>query len=361
MPHQTVSFGLLGYGLFGKHHANAISSTPGARLAAIAVKSEASQQAAREDYPEAHVCGDWRELIARDDVEMVDVVVPNRMHYEVTKAALEAGKHVLLEKPMAIELAHCDALVALAAEKQRVLAVNHELRLSSLWAGVKRLIDDGAIGRPLHALVELSRFPYRQGADGWRYDAARVGSWILEEPIHFFDLARWYLSAAGEPESLYARANSRDPSRPQLFDNFSAIVNFPGGAYAVVSQTLAAFGHHVTAKITGSDGAIWAHWSAADARSEAPTFGLRWGLGDAIHEVSFDKSTGELLELADQIAAMVRCVRDGAPPPCSGSDGRRSTLLCLAAEQSVKVEAPVDLHEFARTTGILPVDINESG
>ena len=347
MPNETVNFGLLGYGLFGKHHAHAISSTPGACLTAIAVKSEASQRAAREDHPQADVSGDWRELIARDDVEVVDVVVPNLMHYEVAKAALEAGKHVLLEKPMAVELAHCDELVALAAEKQRVLAVNHELRLSSLWAGVKRLIDEGAVGRPLHALVELSRFPYRQGADGWRYDTARVGSWILEEPIHFFDLARWYLSAAGEPQSLYARANSRDPSRPQLFDNFSAIVNFPGGAYAVVSQTLAAFEHHVTAKITGSDGAIWAHWSAADARSDRPTFALRWGLGDDIHEVSFERSTGELLELADQIAAMVRSVRDGAPPPCSGNDGRWSTLLCLAAEASVATAAPVDLAKFA--------------
>ena len=89
MPNKTINFGLLGYGLFGKHHANAISSTKGARLAAIAVKSEASRQAAREDHPQADVCGDWRELIARDDVDVVDVVVPNRMHYEVTKAALD--------------------------------------------------------------------------------------------------------------------------------------------------------------------------------------------------------------------------------------------------------------------------------
>lgn len=346
MPDETVNFGLLGYGLFGKHHANAISNTEGARLTAIAVKSPASQQAARDDHPQADICGDWRELIARDDVDMVDVVVPNRMHYEVTKAALEAGKHVLLEKPMAVELAHCDELVSLAAKKQRVLAVNHELRLSSLWAGVKRLIDEGAIGRPLHALIELSRFPYRQGAEGWRYDADRVGSWILEEPIHFFDLARWYLSAAGEPQSVYARGNSRDPSRPKLFDNFSAIVNFPGGAYAVVSQTLAAFEHHASAKITGSDGTIWAHWSAADARSERPTFGLRYGLGEDIREVKFDKSTGELLELADQIAAMVRSVRHGDAPPCSSVDGRHSTLLCLAAEQSVESGAPVDLGSF---------------
>ena len=82
------------------------------------------------------------------------------------------------------------------------------------------------------------------------------------------------------------------------------MVNFGGDAYAVVSQTLAAFGHHQTAKITGTEGAIRAHWSGADARSDKPTFGLGYGLGDEVQELTFDKPTGELLELADEIAAI---------------------------------------------------------
>ena len=124
----------------------------------------------------------------------------------------------------------------------------------------------------------------------------------MEEPIHFFDLARWYLSDGGEPVSVYGRANSRHADHPELRDNFSAVVNHAGGVYAVISQNLAAFEHHVTAKIAGTNGTIWAHWSAADARSDRPTFALRYGLGDDIHEVLFDRPTGELLELADQIA-----------------------------------------------------------
>jgi myo-inositol 2-dehydrogenase/D-chiro-inositol 1-dehydrogenase len=175
-----------------------------------------------------------------------------------------------------------------------------------------------------------------------------VGNWILEEPIHFFDLARWYLSACGEPESVYARASARRADHPELQDNFTAIVNVPGGAYAVVSQTLAAFGHHVTAKITGTSGAIWAWWSAADARSDKPQFGLRWGLADRVQELHFDKPTGELLELADQIAAMTRAVRDGAPVPCTAQDGRWSTLLCLAAQRSVETSCIVPIEEYIR-------------
>lgn len=342
---DSVRFGLIGYGLFGAHHANAIASCDDAELTAIAVRSEASQAAAREAHESANVYGDYRQLLARDDIDVVSVVAPNKMHHEVGTAVLASGKHLLLEKPMALQLSHCDELVALAESKSLVLAIGHELRLSSLWGGAKQLIDEGAIGEPLHVLIELSRFPYRQGSEGWRYDIDRVGSWILEEPIHFFDLARWYLSGRGEPVSVYARANSRHSDNPKLLDNFSAIVNFDG-AYAVISQTLAAFGHHQTAKITGTKGTIWAWWSAADARSDKATFGLRYGLGDEVTELEFDKPTGELLELADEVAAMAKCVREGTTPPCSGNDGRWSTLLCLAAERAVDSDTPISIGEF---------------
>jgi myo-inositol 2-dehydrogenase/D-chiro-inositol 1-dehydrogenase len=343
---SKVRFGLIGYGLFGAHHARAIEKCAAAELVAVAVRSETKQGAARAAHPNSAIVGEYRRLIERSDIDVISVVAPNALHYEIAKAVLESGKHLLLEKPMALRVEHCDELIALAEANKLVLAVGHELRLSSLWGGVKQLIDAGAIGDPLHVLIELSRFPYRQGSDGWRYDLDRVGSWILEEPIHFFDLARWYLSSRGEPRSVYARANSRHPDNPKLLDNFSAIVNFDG-AYAVVSQTLAAFGHHQTGKITGTEGTIWAWWSAADARSEKPTFGLRYGLGDAVTEMTFDKPTGELLELADEVAAVARCVREGTQPPCTGTDGRWSTLLCLAAEQAVESELPVSIKEFA--------------
>jgi myo-inositol 2-dehydrogenase/D-chiro-inositol 1-dehydrogenase len=342
---NDVNFGLIGYGLFGAHHATAIAEALGANLKAIAVPSEQSRQAAREAHPNAEIYGDYGQLLSRDDIEAVSVVVPNRLHHEVGLAVLRSGKHLLLEKPMALDVAHCDEMIEAAAAHHRVLAVGHELRLSSLWGGVHRLIRRGVIGQPLHVLIELSRFPYRQGSDGWRYDLDRVGSWVLEEPIHFFDLARWYLESVGEPVSVYARANARDAQRPELMDNFSAVVNFPNRAYAVISQTLSAFGHHQTAKIAGTEGTIWAWWSAADARSDKPTFGLRYGLGDKVDELTFDRPTGELLELADEVAAMVACVRGHEEPPCRGEDGRWSTLLCLAAERSVRDEAIVELEK----------------
>jgi len=344
---DPLRFGLIGFGARGKCHAGAIAKTSGAALAAISAPSEASVAAARESHPHAEVVADYRQLLARDDVEIVDIVVPSYLHHEITSAALTAGKHVLLEKPMALSLAECDDLIRLAREQNRILAVGHELRLSSLWGKVKELIVGGFVGDPLYVLVELSRRPYRQGASGWRYDIERVGSWILEEPIHFFDLARWYLSSAGDPQTVYAKSNSRQAGHPELKDNFSAIVSFSGGAYAVISQTLAAFEHHQTVKVTGTKGALWASWSGTMDRTLHPSFSLRTFDGENVSDVKIDKVTGEVFELEDQMAMLVRAVRGDGPLSCGAEDGRWSVAMCLAAQESVDRGEPVAINRGA--------------
>jgi myo-inositol 2-dehydrogenase/D-chiro-inositol 1-dehydrogenase len=242
---------------------------------------------------------------------------------------------------MALSLRECDELIALAREHGRIFAVGHELRLSSLWGKVKELIAAGFVGQPQYVLIELSRRPYRLGSENWRYDIHRVGSWILEEPIHFFDLARWYLSDMGEPQSVYATATSRQPGHAELKDNFTAIVHFPHGAYAVVSQTLAAFEHHQTVKVTGATGALWASWSGAMDRTLHPTFSLRAFDGEKVQQIPIDKITGEVFELEDQMAMLVRAIHDGSQLSCTSADGRWSVAMCLAAQQSVETGRPV--------------------
>jgi myo-inositol 2-dehydrogenase/D-chiro-inositol 1-dehydrogenase len=345
---KSVRFGLIGYGAWGSHHARAIAQTAEAELTAIAAQSAATCEAARTAHPNAAVYDDYRALLARADLDVVDVVLPSHLHYEGSRAVLEAGKHLLLEKPMALELAHCDALIDLARGRGKKLAIGHELRLSSLWGKVKEMVAGGAVGEPLYVLVELWRRPYRQGAQGWRYDLSRVGSWILEEPIHFFDLARWYLASAGDPRTVYACANSRQPGHPELQDNFSAILMFPGGAYAVISQTLSAFEHHQTVKLTGTRGALWARWNGALDRDFHPTFGLKYYDGNQVTDIPLDKITGEVYELEDEIAMLVRAVRDGGPVAADGTDGRWSVALCLAAQESVTCGQVVDLMEFLK-------------
>jgi myo-inositol 2-dehydrogenase/D-chiro-inositol 1-dehydrogenase len=339
----AVRFGLIGFGAWGGHHARAIAKTPGAELVAIAARSEQTCAAAREQMPFAKVYSDYRQLIAKEQLDVVDVVLPSYLHAEVATAVLESGRHLFMEKPMTLTVADCDALIRLAKSKNRLLAIGHELRLSSLWGTVKTMIDAGAVGEPLYVLIELWRRPYRLGADGWRYDISRVGNWVLEEPIHFFDLARWYLSSRGDPVSVYARANSRQPDHPELQDNFSAFVNFRGGAYAVISQTLAAFEHHQVAKVTGTTGSLWATWGGAMDRTLHPTQSLKHQTGETVIDVPLTKISGEVFELEDEVAMVVAAVRDGKPLTCTGEDGRWAVALCNAAQKSVDSGAIIPL------------------
>ena len=116
-----MRFGLIGFGAWGKQHAQAISGLPGLKLAAIACNSEASARAAVAAYPAARVTQNWRELLADPGIATIDVVVPNHLHAEIGIAALRAGKDVLLEKPMATTAADCDALLAAERESGRLV------------------------------------------------------------------------------------------------------------------------------------------------------------------------------------------------------------------------------------------------
>jgi myo-inositol 2-dehydrogenase/D-chiro-inositol 1-dehydrogenase len=336
-----IRCGLIGYGAWGSHHARVIAAHPGARLTAIAARSDATRARAGQDYPACHIHADYRGLLARDDLDAVAVVLPSDQHFEAARAVLESGRHLLLEKPMCLSVGECDALNALARAGRRVLAVGHEMRLSALWGKARELIAADALGDPRYLLMELWRRPYRLGADGWRYDLPRVGSWVLEEPIHFFDLARWYLEGRAEPVSVYARASARSAERPGLHDNFSALVEFTGGRFVVVSQCLGGWEHHQTVKVSGTDGALWATWSGATDRTFEPTFALRVQRGAAPEDVPLARSAGEVFELADQFARFVAAIETGAPPAASGADGAWAVRMCLAAEESLRVGKPV--------------------
>lgn len=333
---RKVRFGLVGCGAWGSHHARAIRECPRAELVAVADCDDEARRQIRASHLDAIVLTDFHELLAIPGIDVVDVVLPNHLHHEAGRAALEAGKHLLMEKPMALTIADCDDLIERARAQKLVLSVAHQFRFSSLWGRVKEFLDAGGIGDASYVNIDLWRNPYRRGWDGWRYDIDRVGNWILEEPIHFFDLTRWYLSRCGDPVSIYARGNARQAGAPGLHDNCSAIMSFPDGRFAVVSQTLGACEHHLAVKITGERGALWANWGGAMDRTWNPTYSLRHFDGQIFRDVPIDRPTGEVFELADLIADVASAVGDNRTPRVTGEDGRWAVMMCLKAQESVE-------------------------
>lgn len=330
-----MRFGLIGYGLWGRHHAEAIVKAEGAELAAIACAGAESAAAARERFPDIRICTGYRELLALDDIDAVDVVVPNDLHAEIGVAALEAGKDVLLEKPMALSVEECDRLIAAAARHDRVLSIGHEFRLSTQWGAVNDIVRGGGIGEPLYANVSLFRFPYRPGSGSWRYAPGRVGSWILEEPVHFFDSLMWYFEGRGDPVSLLALGNDKGRA-DGMSDNFTTVMRWPGRLYAVVTQTLAGFEHHHVMEITGTEGSIRTWWSGAMDRTRSATFELKVQRRGATEcETVPLAESGELFELEEQLQAIVGSFRERRPI-VSGAEARKRILVCLEAERSLR-------------------------
>lgn len=338
-----MRFGLIGYGLWGVHHARAIEKAPGAELSGIACNSRETVEKARKDFPDVPVYLGYEDLLSEQSIEAVDIVVPNHLHTEIGTAALQAGKDVLLEKPMALSLTDCDRLINAARRHDRVLTIGHEFRISTQWGRLKTIIDEGLIGDPLYALVSLFRHPYRPGSQGWRYTADKVGSWTLEEPIHFFDSLMWYFEKWGDPTHISARGSSKARVHG-MYDNFSAFIKWPGQLYGIVTQTLGGFEHHQVMEIVGTEGSVRTWWSGTMDRTREPAFELKVQTrGQEKCECLDLPPSGELFELEEELCRVVEAFRE-RKPIVSAEEARKRVLICIEAERSLEEDREVTLN-----------------
>jgi myo-inositol 2-dehydrogenase/D-chiro-inositol 1-dehydrogenase len=218
-----MRIGLVGYGAWGRMHAGTIGRIAELSLGGVVCGGDASAEEAARDLPGVPIHRTLEALLADPGIELVDVVVPNHLHAGMAVKALEAGKHVLLEKPMATTLADAERVVAAAGRSDRYLGIGLELHVSRQWAKVRELIGQGALGRMRFANLMLFRRPFRGGSGNWRRTRATVGSWILEEPIHYIDLLLWYFRERGLPVEVSA-SGVASPAGPGMFDAFTATI-----------------------------------------------------------------------------------------------------------------------------------------
>jgi predicted dehydrogenase len=204
MDPQRLRVGLIGYGYAGKtFHAPLVAAVPSLELAAVA-SSDASKVHA--DWPGMTVCSSPAELIARDDIDLVVIATPNDTHHPLARAALLAGRHVVVDKPFTVALDDARELGALAGQQGRVLSVFHNRRWDGDFLTLRRLLADGALGRVVEMDSRHDR--YRpQVRQRWREGAGPgAGLWFDLGP-HLVDQA---LQLFGSPRAI---ALARDATR----------------------------------------------------------------------------------------------------------------------------------------------------
>jgi myo-inositol 2-dehydrogenase/D-chiro-inositol 1-dehydrogenase len=320
---------LIGAGRWAEVHRQALAEL-GVDLSGVLVASEGSRQRVEHEW-DVPVTTELQEFL-NWPCDAVMVVSPNYLHSAHGVAALEAGKHVLVEKPLATTLEDCDRLLGAAARSGKVLAVGLEMRVFSLFAAIKAVLDRGEIGRPLHLKLDLWRRPYRAGAGGWKSDPSKLGSSVLEEPIHYLDLARWYL---GEPTALQAWASSR-PGREELWENLDVRLEFEGGASALVTRSIAAFEHHVGLELVAEDGALRASWDGRMDVDPEPAAALTLHSERGTEIIEVPQHTGHAFDVPKQTAAFIEAIAGRGQPAASGEDGRAAVALCLAVGESLR-------------------------
>lgn len=241
---SQINIGIIGAGV-GFLHIEGFATEPRARVVALAGLDHDRVQAVAKKYDVPRTYGDYRELLEQPDIDAVSVCVPNYLHAEVTLAALEAGKHVICEKPMALSIADGEQMVAAARQHNRVLMVAFSQRSRNDCQALKQHILAGGLGEIYYARASWLR---RQGIPG-------IGTWFTQKQfsgggalidlgVHMVDMALWLM---GNPRVLsisaatynhlgangYGNHPNRTPVPPYTFDVddlATAFLRLEGGA-----------------------------------------------------------------------------------------------------------------------------------
>ncbi len=335
MTQNELGFAILGAGMVAEYHLNAIQECAdlGARLVGVGHYNPARYEDISERF--GAPASSYDELLADPAVDAVCICTPSGHHAQQAIAAASSGKHVLVEKPMALSLADADAMIAACRANGVQLGVCLQRRAEPLFRRVHDAIHGGDLGEITLGVVTMPYFrdePYYAQAE-WRGTWAMDGGGVLmNQGIHIVDLLLWFL---GDPVEVHAFADSRHRS-VEIEDTAGAVLRFANGTVATITASVATepgFPHRL--EVYGTNGGIQIEGESV----------LRWGLADeskatvepwpvATEQVDPGmagdprgiSTSGHIAILKDFIAG----IRRGEDPVIDGAEGRRSLAAILA-------------------------------
>ena len=342
---DRVRVGLVGSQFVSTIHAEAFRRVPNAEVVAVASPTRKHVKAFAETHGIPHVFTDYMKMLERDDLDLVVLGLPNSLHAQAVLDCASAGKHVVCEKPFAMNLAEADRMLGACRERGVKLMYAEELCFTPKYVRLKQLVDEGALGR----VYMVKQSEKHDGPHStWFWDVDRSGGGVMfDMGCHAIEFFRWML---GKPRavSVYADMGTYvhgDKTRGD--DNSVLIVKFEGDVTCVAEESWAKKGGmDDRAEVHGSAGVAYAdvlHGNSLLTYSET-------GYGYAVEKAGSTKGWSftmfeELWNYGfpQEMQHFVDCVQKDEQPLETGEDGRAVLEILFAAYESARTGRRVDL------------------
>ena len=331
----SVRVAVLGAGFMGGTHARAFHKLDDVEIAAIY-----AQTGKRAKPLAAEVGSRWTNDLASilndDSIDAVDISLPTPEHRAAAEAALAAGKHVLLEKPLSLSMEDADAIVREADASDRIVMVAHVLRFWPEYVELKRIIDSGELGQP-RSVSTVRRQPAPNWTDGGPRGHLTGGS-LHDMLIHDFDAANWIL---GSPVSAYATGTFN--LKNEAVDQAQILVDYDGSSAMIDGGSTMPESYPFTSRfeVLCDNGAVEYHFRAG---------GRSFEVGEPTNVLTVYRNAGDPEEInvaqsdpyENEIAYFADCLRNGTPADrANPADALAAMHVSFAAQASLDSGAPV--------------------
>ncbi|HWE60717.1 MAG TPA: Gfo/Idh/MocA family oxidoreductase [Chloroflexota bacterium] len=352
---EQVRFGIIGCGVIGPTHAEALATLPDARLVAVADVARDRAETVAQKFG-ARPYTDARQMLEREDLDVVDVCTPSGLHGEHACMVMRSGRHVIVEKPMEISGAALDEMMQVQRETGMKMAVISQHRFDPATQQVQRLVEEGAFGRLVMGTAQVpwwrSQKYYDSGA--WRGTWALDGGGVLmNQSIHSIDLLQWLMGRV----SRVAAYTDTLAHQMETEDVAVAVLRFANGALGAITATTGAYpGVGTRIEVFGDQGSAviendtlgFLHLARDDRKvgdygiGTAERAQARQGtdLGGA---TAADPRAVAVGTHAAQIADMIRAIREDGTPLVDGAAARHPVEIILAIYQSARTGREVVL------------------
>lgn len=336
---KKVKIGIAGLGRLGKVHAgNLAFKIPNAELTAACSIMPAELDYAREELGITDVYLDYREMLAKADINAVAIITTSGEHCWQIEAALDAGKHVFSDKPLGVTVEECKAAEkAVERHEELVFFLGFMRRYDPSYAYAKKKIEEGTIGIPY--MVKATGIDPEALVEGAIKFAATSGGIFIDMAIHDIDLMRWFLGS--DPIEVYAAGSTfKHPQFTQAGDDETGVAMYKceNGAvgFVHVGRT-APHGYHVETEIIGTEGSL--RVSPVPAKNLCMIYNQNGAVQECVSGFPERFQESYLHEMEE----FINCVQNGIRPEVNVYDGTKSTQIGFATTQSYHLGAPVKI------------------